>query len=184
VAEKPREVSLTGWLDPALEYFARQAGIPVDQYSSQVGGEGIGTALEVIADIFTKGWLNKIIQFTAGAIASGYAIWGKDVPVRLRRELLAIGTHELLRIVDPKPSDIKELMDTVKAAKEALERGDWQSFLASGLRAPEEVKEAVGLAAGSSTLSGPSASTAPASAPEQPASEQSAPQGKFKVVRE
>jgi len=181
VAERPREVSLTGWLDPALEYFARQAGIPVDQYSAQVGGEGIGTALELIADLFTKGWLNKLVQFAAGAISSGYAIWGKDVPARLRRELLAIGTHELLRIVDPKPSDVKELMDTVKAAKEALERGDWQGFLASGLRAPEEVKEAVGLVAQQAPASVPElpAFTAPAPAPEQPA-----PQGRFRIVRD
>ena len=82
----PGELSLTAWLDPAMKYFAEQAKIPVDQYSSQVGGEGIGVTMEVIADFFTKGWLNKEIQTGAGLLASGYAIWGKDVPPRLRRE--------------------------------------------------------------------------------------------------
>jgi len=139
-----REVSITGWLDPALKYFADQTRIPVDQYSSQVGGEGIGTALEMVADLFTKGWLNKGIQFLAGLIADGYAIWGKDVPTRLRRELLALGTHELLRIANPKPSDIIEVRQSIESFISAVQRGDWNAALASVLRTPSEIQAMVG----------------------------------------
>lgn len=139
------EVSITGWLDPALRYFAEQSGIPVDQYSSQIGGEGIGTALECVADFFTKGWLNKGIQFVAGLIASGYAIWGKEVPTRLRRELLALGTHELLRIVDPKPSDIIEARQSLDSFIRGIQRGDWNAALSSILRTPAELRTFLGL---------------------------------------
>ncbi len=139
------EVSITGWLDPALRYFAEQSGIPVDQYSSQVGGEGIGTALEVVADFFTKGWLNKAVQAAAGLIADGYAIWGKDVPMRLRRELLALGTHELLRIVDPKPSDVIEFRRSLDSFVRAAQRGDWNVALSSVLRTPSEIQAMVGV---------------------------------------
>jgi len=140
VAARSPEISLTSWLDPALEYFAKQAGIPVDQYSAQVGGEGIGTAFEVLADLFTKGWLNKGLQAATGILADLYAIFGTDVPVRLRRELLAIGTHELLRVVDMKPSDAIELADSIREAVEAIRRGDFAGFIASGLRRPAEVQ--------------------------------------------
>ena len=139
------EVSLTKWLDPAFEYFARQAGIPIDQYSAQVGGEGIGVALETVTDFFTKGWLNKAIQFVAGLIADAYAIWGKDVPTRLRRELLALGTHELLRFVDPKPSDIIEVRLSIENTVNALRRGNWNAFFASILRSPAELQAMLGV---------------------------------------
>ena len=133
------ELSITKWLDPALEYFARQAGIPAADYSAQVGGEGIGVALEFLADLFTKGWFNKVIQGIAGLFASGYAVFGKDVPVRLRKELLALGTHELLRIVDPKPSDIREVQESIFKFADAVKRGDVNAALASILRTPREV---------------------------------------------
>jgi len=137
--------SITGWLDPALKYFAEQAGIPVDQYSAQVGGEGIGVGLEAVADFFTKGWLNKAIQAAAGLIGSSYAVWGRDVPTRLRRELLAVGTHELLRIADPKPQDIVEVRRSVTEFVDAIMRGDWNAALASVLRTPGEIQAALGM---------------------------------------
>ena len=150
-----REVSITGWLDPALDYFAKQSGIPVDQYSSQVGGEGIGTALEMVADFFTKGWLNKGVQFTAGLIANSYAIWGKDVPIRLRRELLALGHHELLRIANPKPSDIIEMRQSIESFIRAAQRGDWNTALASILRTPKEIQAMFGIRSAPAATSPP-----------------------------
>jgi len=141
MAIKPGEVSLTAWLDPILDYFAKQAGIPTDQYSSQVGGEGIANALEVIADLFTVGWLNKTIQAVAGLIASCYAIWGKEVPTRLRRELIALGTHELLRFVDPKPSDIKEFQQSLTQFLEGVKEGNIDKAMRAVLRSPEEFRE-------------------------------------------
>jgi hypothetical protein len=164
-----REVSITSWLDPALKYFADQAGIPTEQYSSQVGGEGIGTALEMTADFFTKGWLNKGVQFLAGLIADSYAIWGKDVPTRLRRELLALGTHELLRIVNPKPSDIIEFRQSLESFITAVQRGDWNAALASVLRTPSEIQAMAGVVA----------PPAPPTPPPAPASE-----GRYEVKPE
>jgi len=181
----PQEFSLTAWLDPALDYFAKQAGIPVDQYSAQVGGEGIGVGFELIADLLTKGWLNKAIQGGTGLLASLYAIFGQDVPTRLRRELLAIGTHELLRIVDMKPSDAEELASTVRAAVDAIRRGDLKAFVESGLRSPAEVQ------ALTAALTRMGAPTAPPVAPPTPAytppTETKTPAqtgSRFKIVRD
>jgi hypothetical protein len=140
-----REFSITGWLDPALKYFAEQAKIPVDQYSAQVGGEGIGNALEFIANLFTKGFLNKTIQFVTGLIADGYAIWGKDVPLRLRRELLALGTHELLRIINITPEEAVQFRESLDEFISAIQRGDWNAALASILKSPAELKAMFGL---------------------------------------
>jgi len=136
------EVSLTKWLDPAFEYFARESGIPTDYLVAQQGGEGIGTALEIIADYFTKGWLNKGIQFAAGLIANSYAVWGKDVPDRLRRELLAMGTHELLRILTISPTEAADFQRSFAAFMSAVQRGDWNTAAATVLKTPTEIRAA------------------------------------------
>jgi hypothetical protein len=140
------EFNITGWLDPGLDYFARQAGIPVSDYSSQFGGEAYGNALEAMADFFTIGWLNKAIQFGAGAIAAGYAIWGKGLSPRFRKEFLALGTHELFRFIDPKPSDIVEMRESMARFSDAISRGDWNAALASVLRTPAELQTMMGVA--------------------------------------
>jgi hypothetical protein len=166
------EFNITGWLDPALKYFADQAGIPVSDYSAQVGGEGIGVALECIADLFTKGWFNKAIQFVTGLVATGYAVWGRDVNIRLRRELLALGTHELLRVVDPKPSDIIEARESLSKFISAVSRGDWNGALAAILRTPDELRnmfKMLGLAEEMAPVEAvtPVPTPAPAPAPEE-----------------
>jgi hypothetical protein len=142
---RPGEPSITAWLDPVLEYFARTAGIPTEQYVAQVGGEGIGFGLELLADTFTKGWFNKAVQGLTGLIATSYAVFGRDVPVRLRRELLALGTHELLRLVKMSPADVEEFRRSLVASVNALKRGDVDALLASILRTPTEIAIALGI---------------------------------------
>ena len=141
------EVSLTKWMDPLLKWSADQTGIPVEQFSPMVGGEGIGVGLEVISDIFTKGWLNKLIQGAAGGLGLVYILFfGRKVPMRLKRELLAICMHESLRVVDPKPSDIAEFKASVEESVRAWVRKDWNAFLAAVLRTPTEIQSMLGVA--------------------------------------
>jgi hypothetical protein len=168
----PEEFNITGWLDPLFKYFAEQSKLPVEDISANQGGEAIGVAMEVVSNIFTKGFLNKGIQFLAGLIADGYAIFGKDVSPRLRKELLAMGTHELLRIATMTPDEVKEFQESLKSFMEAVQKGDWNSALASVLRTPSEVKSMLGM--GSQVETMPSQVPPPASA-EVPPAEQSPP---------
>lgn len=136
------EATLTGWLDPIFSPLARRAGIPVAEYSAQVGGEGIGVALEVLSDMFTKGWFNKFIQVGAGLLATGYAVLGRGVPARLRRELLAIGTHEILRIADI-DQNYSEIESSFNQTAQAIKNGDWNGALASMIKSPAEVQSKI-----------------------------------------
>jgi hypothetical protein len=147
-----KEFNITGWLDPLLEHLAKQAGISTADYTAQVGGEGIGVGLELVADYFTKGWLNKLTQFTAGLIAGSYAIWGRDISPRFRKELVALGTHELLRIAKLTPEDIKELQESLTGTIKAAQAGDVSGVLASVLKTPSEL----GLAPAPSEIVAPS----------------------------
>jgi hypothetical protein len=41
MAARPGEFTLTGWLDPVFDYFAKQADIPTADYTAVAGAEGI-----------------------------------------------------------------------------------------------------------------------------------------------
>ena len=130
---------MTGWLDPVLGWFATKSGIPISDYSAQFGGEAIGNGLELIADYFTKGWLDKLTQFGAGALASGYAVLGTGVDTRLRKELLALGTHELFRIVQISPADALVLSQSFSNTLKAMQKGDWATVMGLILKSPAEL---------------------------------------------
>lgn len=132
---------LTEWLDPMVRYFAEQSGISVEDYSSRIGGEGIGTALEYVADYFSKGWLNAAIQFITGAIASSYAVWGRGVSPRLRKELISLGFHEMLRFLDQlQPPQLFVAQRSLIDFGDAWRRGDTAGAMATVLRTPAELQ--------------------------------------------
>ena len=141
------ELSLTAWLDPALKYFAEQAGIPLEDYASTVGGIGEGFGLNIITDIFTKGWLSRLIKLTSGLIGTSYAVFGKDVPVRLRKDLLALGTTMALSGLATDPLKLKEDAESLADFIKSLQAGDVSRALATGLRTPGEISARLGMAA-------------------------------------
>lgn len=132
---------LTEALEPIYEPLARRSGIPVDEYATWSGGELLATLMELVFDATTRGWLNKLLQGTVGAVALFEALT-RGVSPRLRRELIAIGNHALGRVLDPKPSELRELADTVRDLASALRARDWRSALYSGVRNPFELRDA------------------------------------------
>ena len=147
----PDRISLSEWLDPVIREFSEKVGIPTEDASTRIVGEGIGSASEYVLDVFTRGWLNKLIQAVIGLVCTGVSFSPDvDISTRFRKELLTIGMHELLRVVDPKPSDIRELKASIEEFKSAVEKGDVVEAIMSGLR-PMEEWEAVSRMVGIST---------------------------------
>jgi len=134
-------VSLTGWLDSLMEGPARVAGLAREELSSALGGEFGGRALEVLSDLFSKGWLSVVINAVAGGIALGYAIYGKDVSPRLRRELIEVGSHlasKALEVVK-----FAEFKASLEAFAKYLSAGDIDGALSVILKSPAEVMATV-----------------------------------------
>jgi len=139
-------VSITSWLDPILNFFADKAGLPRDEHNAYVGGEIVANLVGKPTDFLAKGFLNKLIHFIAGLIAAGYGVFGKDVPTRLRRELIAFGEHELWKIADLKPEDIREIQRSLSNFIRLASAGDWAAALSQVLTTPTELAMALGLA--------------------------------------
>jgi len=131
----PDRISLSEWLDPVIREVSEKVGIPTEDASTRIVGEGIGSASEYVLDVFTRGWLNKLIQCVIGLVCTGVSFSPDvDISTRFRKELLTIGMHELLRVVDPKPSDIRELKASIEEFKSAVEKGDIAEAILSGVR--------------------------------------------------
>ena len=165
-----KNISLTSWLDTVLGFFADQAGVSREDYVAQTGGEWIASGIEFTADMFTKGIMNKLIQGLIGAILGSYAIWGKPNP-RLRKELIAMANHELTRILDPKPSDLIELRESIDKLVSAIQAKDLKLAMDALFRSPEELKNmlsALGIPVGELRIEVPTAAPAAPPAPVVP----------------
>lgn len=144
-----------------IEEFLRKVGEPlakhmlVDPLDIGIGatGELLGVITEGVVDAFLKGWLSKAVQAIGGAVAL-YAATSPKVAGPTKRLLAQYAFHELGRIVDAKPNDIKELKKSIDELVEAIKSGDWMKALKSGVRDIEsEWGEVVGLFQGVSLTS-------------------------------
>jgi len=135
------QLTFTSWLDQVMDYFAKESGIPVEDYASVAGGMGIGAAVSFLTDLFTKGLLNKLINLGVGATTARLGIWGKLTPPRLRKELIPWGMFNLLQVLDMKPSDALELRNSIDDLVSALKLGDAGKLTEALFRSPDELKE-------------------------------------------
>ena len=148
-------MQLTAWLDEFMRPLAEASGIPASELSIMFFGEGIGNLTEIIADWTTKGWFNRVVQGLVGLITCGYAIWGKGVDPRLRRELIEWGSHSASRALIINPRELPKLVRSVEESVDAALTGDVDAFINSIVRSPDEIAsdiESVGNTLGLSEL--------------------------------
>jgi hypothetical protein len=116
---------------------SRRTGIPREQLSAHIGGELIGSILEIVSGLFSKGWLHVVVNAAAGAIALGYATYATGVPERLRREMLSLGAHLAFRALEL--VRMGEFWKSIITTAEAVKTGDINAILSSVLKTPSEV---------------------------------------------
>lgn len=136
------ELSLTQWLDPLFDYFARESGIPTEDLSTKAGAEAFGIAIEGVSDMLLTPLATKILGLAIGIPCGVVAIYGKGlVPSkRIREELFVLGNHMTGRVIDPKPSDIIELRMNADKLAAGLKLGDVGNIQDAFLRPVEELK--------------------------------------------
>jgi hypothetical protein len=130
-------VTLTSWLDGLMADASRRTGIPREQLSAHIGGEFIGTMLEVISGLFSKGWVHPVVNGIAGAIALSYAVFARGVSERLRREMLSLGSHLAFRALELVKAG--EFSRSLSETAAAIRTGGIGAALSTVLATPEEV---------------------------------------------
>lgn len=161
---------ITDWMDQLNTRWSELTGIPASELSTHLGGEAFGVLAEIVAGWTTKGWLNKLVQGAAGAIATGYGLLGKDVDTRLRRELLQFGAHEMSRALPMNPEELEQLRRSFGELIGLAKAGKMSAALATGLRTPVELSRAFGSSPVRRTVvRSPTAPPSPAPASSSPA---------------
>jgi len=135
---------LTEWLDRFNVRWAELTGVPARELSTHLGGEGLAVITEAIAGWTTKGWLNKLVQATAGVIATGYGLFGRNLDTRTRAELLQFGAHEMSRAVPMNPEELEELRKSFEDLMTTAKTRGALVALTTGLRTPAEIARATG----------------------------------------
>jgi len=133
---------ITELFDPVFRGYASKVGVSESEASAILGGQVVASLLELTADTFTRGWLNKILQAAVG----GVMLWQATSPRlsdRDKKELLVMGSHELTRVIDPTPSDIAELAASISQLVNNIKIGNLTAALSSGLRHPSEFQAAM-----------------------------------------
>ena len=133
---------ITELFDPVFRSYASKAGVSESEASAILGGQVVASLLELTADTFTRGWLNKLLQAAVG----GVMLWQATSPRlsdRDKKELLVMGSHELTRVIDPTPSDIAELAASISQLVNNIKTGNLTAALSSGLRHPSEFQAAM-----------------------------------------
>jgi hypothetical protein len=133
---------ITELFDPVFRDYARRVGVSESEASAILGGQVVASLLELTADTFTRGWLNKLLQAAVG----GVMLWQATSPRlsdRDKKELLVMGSHELTRVIDPTPSDISELAASISQLVNNIKTGNLTAALSSGLRHPSEFQAAL-----------------------------------------
>lgn len=126
-------------MDPAFAYFAKEAGISTEEYTTVAGAQSIGSSIEIISDLFAQPLLAKLMQGLGGAAVAGYGIWGKPPSARLKKELITLGQHMISRIIDPKPSDIIAVRQNLEALIAGVKAKDMAKITGALLRSPAEL---------------------------------------------
>lgn len=155
---------LSSIFEPILAPIARTAGVPESDFVPYEAGEITGNIAEFLANLFAKGWFNKAVQFIAGLIATGYGVWGTR-DVKLKKELLMFGTHELLRVIQIHPAETSAIQESIRQFSMAVKTGNPNAVLQAIVRSPDEIKNALMAIAQGLGLVKPSPQPAPAPAP-------------------
>jgi len=129
----------TSMLDPFVEGWAREAGIPTETLGSMVGGNIIGGLVGIPLDMFLTQLGSKIASVFVGAVPlllGTYAFKGRG---RLQLDSMQIGSRIITEILDPSPQQIKEIQKNVGDLIDGLIQGRWDKVAYAFIRNPREL---------------------------------------------
>ena len=132
--------SVTKWLDPVLDFFAKlggYSGVEAEIYKAETGAEWLATLTEMGIDWISKGLINRGLK-ALGAVAAGLlGLMKKDLHPRLRKELTTIANHLATRAVYMSPK--LGLEAETQAFLSALANRQWDKAVKLAFRTPDEL---------------------------------------------
>lgn len=135
------ELSPTSMLDPLVEGWAKEAGISTPELSGILGGDIIGGLIGVPLDMFLTQLGSKIASGAlgvAGLLFGTYTLKGQG---RTQLDVIRIFSRLTTEILDPSPSQIKEIQRNIGDLIDGFVQGRWDKVAYAVVRNPREFGE-------------------------------------------
>lgn len=132
------ELSPTTMLDPVVDGWAKEAGIPTAELSGILGGDIIGGLIGVPMDMFLTQLGSKIASGAvgiAGLLFGTYTLKGQG---RMQLDVMRIFSRITTEILDPSPQQIKEIQKNISDFVDGIFEGRWDKAVYAIVRNPRE----------------------------------------------
>lgn len=132
------ELAPTSILDPLVDGWAKEAGIPTEELSGILGGDIIGGLIGVPMDMFLTQLGSKLASAflgVGGLLFGTYTLKGQG---RVQLDVMRIFSRITTEILDPSPQQIKEIQKNISDLFDGLVEGRWDKAAYALVRNPRE----------------------------------------------
>ena len=131
-------------LDPLVESWAVEAGMPKETFASMLGGNLLGSAVKLPLDMFLTDLGSKIVSTLIGGLGLALGTYTFKGSGRLQLDTMQFGTRMITELLDPSPDQMKSIQRSVGDFVDGWISGRWDKVVYSVIRNPREI---TGLAA-------------------------------------
>lgn len=135
------ELSPTMFLDPLVEGWAKEAGIPTPELSGILGGDIIGGLIGVPLDMFLTQLGSKIASGALGVAGLLFGTYTMKGQGRTQLDVMRIFSRLTTEVLDPSPSQIKEIQRNIGDLIDGFVQGRWDKVAYAIVRNPREFGE-------------------------------------------
>lgn len=135
------ELSPTAMLDPLVEGWAKEAGISTPELSRMLGGDIIGGLIGVPLDMFLTQLGSKIASGAIGVAGLLFGTYTMKGQGRTQLDIMHIFSRLTTEVLDPSPSQIKEIQRNIGDLIDGFVQGRWDKVAYAVVRNPREFGE-------------------------------------------
>lgn len=133
------ELGPTSMIDPFVQQWAREAGMPAKQLSSIVGGNFMGATIVFPLDMFLTELGSKLVSVALGGLGLFFGTYNLPRGSRMQLDTMQISTRLITEILAMSPQQIKETQQKVGSMVEGAINGRWDKMLYAIIRDPREL---------------------------------------------
>jgi hypothetical protein len=145
-------------LDPLVESWALEAGMPREMLASMLGGNILGSAVKLPLDMFLTDLGSKAVSTLIGGIGLLLGTYTFKGSGRLQMDTMQFGSRMITELIDPSPDQMRSIQRSVGDFVDGWIHGRWDKMVYAFVRNPREI---TGLAAPQNTVSQPAQAEKP-----------------------
>jgi len=134
------DLTATSVLDPLVDGWAKEAGLPTEQLSNILGSDIIGGLVGVPLDMFLTPLGSKIAALFLGAAGLLFGTYTMKGQGRAQVDTVSISSRVLTEFLDASPQLVKDIQRNISDLIDGGAEGRWDKAAYAVFRNPRELK--------------------------------------------